>query len=87
MGFLKTLLIIYAVYYIFKYIMRLAAPHIAKKMMDKAAENFESQFNNPYYKEEPVTKEGETYIEKRPKDSKPNTKRDEGEYVDYEEID
>ncbi len=89
LGFLKTILIIYVVYYIFKFVMRLAAPHLAKKMMEKAAGNFNEQFNNPYYKEKPQTKEGETYIEKQPTNPtkvKP-TKKDEGEYVDFEEID
>jgi hypothetical protein len=66
--------------------MRLAAPYIAKKMMDKAAGNFNDQFNNPYYKEKPETKEGETYIEKAPTDVKPKQKN-EGEYIDFEEID
>jgi len=87
MGFLKTILIFIIIYYIFKFVMRLAAPYLAKKMMEKAAGNFENQFNNPYYKEKPQTKEGETYIEKKPADTQPKNKGNEGEYVDYEEID
>ena len=31
--------------------MRLLAPYMAQKMMEKAARNFENQFKNPYYKE------------------------------------
>ena len=87
MGFLRTILIFIVIYYIFKFVMRLAAPHLAKKMMEKAAGNFEEQFNNPYYKKKPETKEGETYIEKRATDKNPKPKKDEGEYVDFEEID
>jgi hypothetical protein len=87
-GILKTIVYILVFYYIFKIIMRLAAPFMAKKMMEKASKNFESQFNNPYYKDKPKTKEGETYIEKAPKEKKSsNTDQETGEFVDYEEID
>lgn len=65
--------------------MRLLAPFMARKMMEKAAENFEQQFNNPYYKKDKV-KEGETFIEKKPQEtSLPDD--DEGEFTDYEEVD
>ncbi len=86
MGFLRTIFIILLVYYIFKFIMRLLAPLMAKKMMEKASQNFENQFNNPYYKKRPETKEGETYIEKKPRENQEKT-GNEGEYIDYEEID
>jgi hypothetical protein len=65
--------------------MRLLAPLMAKKMMEKASQNFENQFNNPYYKKRPETKEGETYIEKKPREN--NNNNQQGEYIDYEEID
>ncbi|HFX17954.1 MAG TPA: DUF4834 family protein [Flavobacteriales bacterium] len=87
-GILKTIVYILVFYYIFKIIMRLAAPFMAKKMMEKASKNFESQFNNPYYKERPKTKEGETYIEKTPQEKLSKDQGDDsGEFVDYEEID
>ncbi len=89
MGLLKTIAFIIIFYYAFKFIMRLLAPRLAKKMMEKAAKNFEEQFNNPYYREEqPDRKKGETYIEKKPVDKpKTKTKNKEGDYVDFEEID
>ena len=87
MGFLRTIFTIIVVYYIFKFIMRLLAPIMAKKMMEKAAENFENQFNNPYYKERPKTKEGEIYIEKNPNEGNNASSNDEGEFVDFEEVD
>ncbi len=87
MGLLKTIIYILVFYYIFKIIMRLAAPFMAKKMMEKASKNFENQFNNPYYKERPKTKEGETYIEKKPEEKNASTRNNEGEFIDYEEID
>ena len=87
MGLLRTIIIIIIVYYVFKFIMRLLAPIMARKMMEKASENFEKQFNNPYYKERPKTKEGEIYIEKKPNEQKKSSNNDEGEFVDFEEVD
>jgi len=84
---MKIILFIIIIYFIFTYVMRLAAPYIAKSMMDKAAKKFEDQFNNPYYKEKPTTKEGETYIEKLPNEQKPKKNQEGGEYVDFEEVD
>ena len=86
MGFLRTIIIIIIVYHVFKFIMRLLAPIMAKKMMEKASENFEKQFNNPYYKER-KTKEGEVYIDKKPKENRTPSNNDEGEFVDFEEVD
>ena len=85
---LEYILIFILIYFIFKGLLRLFVPMMAKKMMDKAAKNFEEQFNKPYYKEKPKTKEGETYIEKKPQETKKTSKSDlDGEYVDYEEVD
>ena len=85
---LKVIVIIIVIYYVLKIVMRLLAPFLAQKMIEKAAENFEKQFNNPYYNKRPETKEGETYIDKKPQEPPsylPND--DEGEFTDYEEID
>ncbi len=87
MGILKTIIYILIFYYVFKIIMRLLAPIMARKMMEKASKNFENQFNNPYYKEKPQAKEGETYIEKKPVEKSSKSNNQEGEFVDYEEID
>ena len=86
MAFLKFIFYIIIFYLIAKIIMRLLAPFMVNKMMDKASKNFEKQFNNPYYKKKPQVKEGETIIEKTGNDS-PKKKNNSGEYVDYEEID
>jgi len=87
MGLLRIIIYILVIYYVFKIIMRLVAPLMARKMMDKAAKNFENQFNNPYYKERPKTKEGETYIEKKPKEQSSRSSDQEGEFIDFEEVD
>jgi len=85
---LEYILIFILIYYILKALLRLFAPMLAKKMMDKASKNFEEQFNNPYYKEKPKSKEGETFIEKKPQEKKQTPKSNlDGEYVDYEEVD
>ncbi len=86
MGLLRTIIIIILVYYIIKFVMRLLGPLMARKIMEKAAENFENQFNNPYYKKSNV-KEGETFIEKKPEEDTHLTDDNEGEFVDYEEVD
>jgi len=86
--FFRVILYIIIGYYILKLVMRMLAPIMARKIMEKAAKNFEDQFNNPYYKERPVTKEGETRIDKKPDESVTgNNSSQEGEYIDYEEID
>ncbi len=87
MGIIRTIITIIVVYYIFKFIMRLLAPIMARKMMEKASENFKKQFNNPYYKERPKTKEGEIYIDKKPNEQKSTSNNNEGEFIDYEEVD
>ncbi len=87
MGFLRIILYFLIFYYVAKFVMRLLAPIMAKKMMDKAAQNFEKQFNNPYYKENKKVKEGETIIEKTGETSLDTKKNEGGEYVDYEEVD
>ncbi len=84
---MKILLYILIFYFVAKIIMRFLAPLMARKMMEKAAKNFEEQFNNPYYKEKPDVKEGETIIEKKGQEKTTPRTKGSGEYVDYEEID
>jgi hypothetical protein len=81
MGFLRTIAIIVLIYYGIKFLARLLAPFLIKKMADKMT----SQFQNPYQKEQETKAEGEVTVEKKP--SKTSKFSDtEGEYVDYEEI-
>ncbi|UAM96675.1 DUF4834 family protein [Polaribacter litorisediminis] len=84
MGLLKTLFFIILFYYAFKFIMRLLAPFLVKKVADTMQKKAEEQFG----KQQPKSnvKEGETIIDKAPR-SKSQTKNSVGEYVDFEEID
>ena len=81
MGLLRTLLIIIVIYYVIKFIGRLAFPHLMNRFVQKMEDKMREQQGQTKQNE---TKIGETVIDK-----KPNTKtsnNDVGEYVDYEEI-
>jgi len=78
MAFIKTILIIIIVVYVLKLIGRYVIPMLIKRQINK----FQQENNQHNYQQKP---EGEVTIEK----DKTNTNKfnsDEGEYVDYEEI-
>ncbi len=84
MNFIRTILIIVLVYYALKFIARLVFPLFFKKIM----KTVEKKFNEQQYKSstnEPPLKEGETVIDKTPRQTK-KINDDAGEYVDYEEV-
>lgn len=85
MGLLRTILIILLIYYGLKFIGRLMAPYLVKSMNKKFEKRFNEQFGNRR-QETSTQKEGETVIDRIPKQQKESNK-DIGEYVDYEEID
>ena len=84
MGLLKTLFFILFFYYAFKFISRLVAPFLMKKMAQTMQQRAEQQFGNRNYQSD--VKEGETVIEKKPRQHQ-ESKKSVGEYVDFEEID
>jgi hypothetical protein len=87
MGFLRTLLIILIVYYSFRFLARIFAPLLLKKVvgnMQAKAKKHHRQKNQQ--SENSSTKEGETIIDKNP-NSKTQGNNSVGEYVDFEEID
>jgi len=85
-GFLRTLLIILLVYYGIKFLSRLFAPYMVRYMSKKMNERFGGQFQQQQNQSEPKHKEGETIIDKIPKQDTSSNKNV-GEYIDYEEID
>lgn len=85
-GFLRTLLIILLVYYGIKFLSRLFAPYLVRYMSKKMNERFGGQFQQQQNQSEPKHKEGETVIDKIPKQDTSSNKNV-GEYIDYEEID
>lgn len=84
MNLLRTILIILLVYYAFKFLTRLFAPILLKKVANKMHERAQQQYN--HQQQSTTVKEGETIIDKKPQ-SQTNSNKNVGEYVDFEEID
>ena len=82
MGLLRTLFVILIVYYIIKFIGRLAFPHLMNRFMQKMEKKMREQQGQTTYDE---TEIGKTVIDKKPKNKTSNDSV--GEYVDYEEVD
>tara|TARA_B100000900_G_scaffold85578_2_gene69316 strand:+ start:29274 stop:29543 length:270 start_codon:yes stop_codon:yes gene_type:complete len=88
MGVVRTILIILLIYYGFKFLTRLLAPIILKKMVNKMGSNFQSSFTNFSKQAHSQKKEGDITIEKSTKKEKhTKSKKDIGDYIDYEEVD
>lgn len=85
MGLLRTILIIIFVYYALRFLTRLFAPVLMKRMVSKMQQRAEQQFNQQR-QNTTSTKEGETVIDRKPNSSK-QSNDSVGEYVDFEEID
>ncbi|RIA09853.1 uncharacterized protein DUF4834 [Flavobacteriaceae bacterium MAR_2010_72] len=85
-GFLRTILIILLVYYGIKILTRLFAPYLIRYMSKKMQERFGGSFQEHQNQSQPKHKEGETVIDKVPKQDNASNKNV-GEYIDYEEID
>jgi len=86
MGLLRTILIILLIYYGLKILSRIFAPFMVRYMSKKMEERFGGQFQQRQNQSEPKHKEGETIIDKIPKQDT-STNKNVGEYIDYEEID
>lgn len=83
MGFLRTIFFILIFYYAFKFLARLFAPFLMKKVADTMQKKAEQQFGGQQPKSN--VKEGETIIDKAPRNNT-QSKNSVGEYVDFEEI-
>ncbi|MDI1317100.1 DUF4834 domain-containing protein [Flavobacterium sp.] len=71
---IKTLLWIIAIYYIVKFLARLFLPVVAKKVVEKATEQFQQQ----QQQQQQQTQQNKT--------DKPKEKKIVGDYIDFEEI-
>lgn len=80
-GFIRTIFYIIAFYYIFKFFARLFLPVLVKKVVEKAGQNFQQQYQNTqnYSNKDEV-------IFDTAKADKPHETKKVGEYVDFEEI-
>lgn len=83
-GFLRTILILILVYYALKWLGRILFP----VLFQKAVKNFEEKASayQHYPDTDPKVKEGETVIDKTPRQNRGSNNRV-GEYVDFEEVD
>jgi hypothetical protein len=78
-GFIKIIFYILVFYYVFKFLARLFLPILAKKVVEKASQQFQQQ-HNPQQQQD-------NYQHKTTSTSdKPKEKKKVGEYVDFEEI-
>ncbi len=84
MNFLRTLLIIILAYYVIKFVVKLFAPYLLKKAVDKVQKKAEQQYRNQ--QQESSVEEGKTVIDKKPQNGK-QSNNSVGEYVDFEELD
>lgn len=86
MGFLKTVLIVLLVYYLFKILAKWFAPKLfryaAKKTEEHIKERFEGFAGQQTQDEEQI---GDVIIDKKTTKKK-NSSKNVGEYIDFEEI-
>jgi hypothetical protein len=84
---LKTLAIIVIIYYALKWLGRIFAPILMKRMVHKMQQQAQQQQQYGQQRQNTTrAREGETVIDKKPSDRK-QSNDSVGEYVDFEEID
>ena len=86
-GFLRTLLIIIAFYYIFKFLAKLFLPLLLKKVVQKAENNFKQQHQQSRDQSWNSTQSEQEVFYKPPVSKQFHETKKVGDYVDYEEID
>jgi hypothetical protein len=80
-GFIETLFYILFFYYVFKFLARLFLPYMVKKVVEKAGQNFQQQYQNQQNQSNT-----QDFNSVNSNDSKPRESKKVGEYVDFEEI-
>lgn len=80
-GFIETLFYILMFYYVIKFLARLFLPYMVKKVVEKAGQNFQQNYQN---QQNPNTTQDSNPLNST--DSKPRENKKVGEYVDFEEI-
>jgi hypothetical protein len=85
-GFIKTLFYIIAFYYIFRFLVRLFFPIVVKKMVEKAGENFQKQYQQSQADSWQKTANQDEIIIDTANAKKSRETKKVGDYVDYEEI-
>jgi hypothetical protein len=85
-GFIKTLFYILAFYYIFRFLVKLFFPIVVKKVVEKASENFQKQYQQSQGNSWKKTANNEEIIIDTANAKKSRETKKVGDYVDYEEI-
>lgn len=78
-GFIRTILIIILIYYAFKILARIFLPFLMRKMMQKAGQSFQKQAEQ--------FQQQQNQQQAPPKQEVPKSKKQVGEYVDFEDVD
>lgn len=88
-GFLRTLLIIAFIYYIFKFAMRYLFPLFVLKMAKKVERNFQQQAQGYYQQQNNRDTQDQPFQETTAggKGKVPQSTKVVGEYIDFEEVD
>jgi predicted Holliday junction resolvase-like endonuclease len=76
---LRTLAIIILCYYLFKFLMRIFAPIIMQKAVNKMQEKMQEQYNKQQQQQQQNTTTQSTQFQSKEKEKV-------GDYIDYEEI-
>ena len=82
---IRVLLIILLVYFGLKLMIRWFGPILLRYILRKVGKKFEQKFSQ-FDQSRTKSKEGDVSIDKKPKNTR-KSKKDVGEYIDYEEID
>ncbi|MBN2349362.1 MAG: hypothetical protein JXJ22_11015 [Bacteroidales bacterium] len=81
MGLLRTLLIIFLIYYIGRLFARYIMPFLLRNYIKNQMGNTSSQYQNRNQSK----REGQVTVDYQPKKEK-QIKKDKGDYIDYEEV-
>lgn len=81
-GTIETILYIMAFYYVFKFLAKLFLPIVVKKVVEKASQNFQNQ----YQSQNAHSQNQDKVIVDDSKSKTPRSTKKVGEYVDFEEI-
>jgi hypothetical protein len=82
MQIIRTIIVIVLAFYVFRFIGRIVVPFIVKMLFNKAQKDFQNQQSG----HEPSREKGDVKVEGKQKKDEPKGD-DDGEYVDFEEID
>lgn len=85
-GFIRTILIIIAVYYGMKLLFRLLAPILMRKLVQKAEQNFRQASGQHYSDQQQQNQYQNPQKPTSSKSENPRSTKKVGEYIDYEEI-